>query len=442
MADLALPTLAVEGVELARPAGPVLLANRSPEPDGVGVPQGTTITFELFGLADAIRLEQVEVWVRGRAAYQGGSSTPLSSDFAGPRAAFEELPGGVRITLDPMVPFASEEQVDVRVLVRLGDGQTWEERYDFQIEDVTAPRLLAAEAVSATRIALSFDEAVTVAAIETTFDPLDVPAVPLRLIGAHANGTRVELDVVPAMTPDIRYRVTLRGALDGSGNYVASPDNVAVFQGYRPPKPSGRRFDLWSMLPRHNRRDDTTRDLWKLIACFQEVLDHVLVEIDRFGEILDLERAPEEFVDLMLAEVGNPFPFVLNDVDKRRLAAVLVELYRLKGTEKGIRNAVRFFLGIELGAITTYSGSPLILGESLLGVDWELGPSSRFALYAFEVHVPVAITVEQRARLRALVLWSKPAHTHLIDIIEPPVVIVLDEWVLGQSEIGVNTILV
>jgi phage tail-like protein len=195
------------------------------------------------------------------------------------------------------------------------------------------------------------------------------------------------------------------------------------------------------MLPRHNRREDTTGDLRKLILCFQEVLDHVLFEIDRFGEILDLERAPEEFVDLMLEEVGNPFPFVLNDVDKRRLAAVLIELYRLKGTEKGLRNAVRFFLGIELGAITTYSGSPLILGESLLGVDWELGPSNRFALYAFEVHVPVVLTEEQRLRLRGLVLWSKPAHTHLAGIVEPDVIVVLDEWVLGDSDLGVNTVL-
>jgi hypothetical protein len=121
---------------------------------------------------------------------------------------------------------------------------------------------------------------------------------------------------------------------------------------------------------------------------------------------------------------------------------VLVELYRLKGTEKGIRNAVRFFLGIELGAITTYSGSPLILGDSLLGVDWELGPSNRFALYAFEVHVPVVLTDEQRERLRALILWSKPAHTHLIDILGPVVVVELDEWILGESEIAVNTILV
>ena len=46
--------------------------------------------------------------------------------------------------------------------------------------------------------------------------------------------------------------------------------------------------------------------------------------------------------------------FVLNELDKRRLAAVLVELYQLKGTEKGIRNAVRLFMGIELASIPTY----------------------------------------------------------------------------------------
>jgi phage tail-like protein len=443
MAELALPALVLEGIELARPAAAVMLANRAPEPSGTGVPRSATIALELLGLQGApIGPERVEIEVQGRPAYQGASGPPFFPAFAGPRSELEQVPGGLRITLDPLVPLLSEEDVQVRIIVLLEDGQTWEERYAFAVEDVTSPRLLAAEAISATRIALSFNEPVLVDVLEATFDALDLPAVPLRPLGASADGGRLELDVAPAMTADVRYRLTIRGVVDALGNAIASPDNVAVFRGYRPPRPPNRRFALWSMLPRYNRRDDTTGDLRKLVACLQEVLDHILLEIDRFGEILDLERAPEQFVDLMLAEVGNPFPFVLNAVDKRRLAAILVELYRLKGTEKGIRNAARFFLGIELGAITTYSGSPLILGESLLGVDWELGPSNRFALYAFEVHVPVELTDEQRARLRSLILWSKPAHTHLIDIVGPTVVIVLDEWVLGESEIGVNTILV
>jgi len=65
---------------------------------------------------------------------------------------------------------------------------------------------------------------------------------------------------------------------------------------------------------------------------------------------------------------------------------VLVDIYREKGTDSGIRNAIRFFLGREV-AITSYAGEALILGESLLGEDWVLGPSSAFSAYTFEVVV-------------------------------------------------------
>jgi phage tail-like protein len=442
MTELELPAVVLEAVEFFQTLGPVLLANRSPEPDGTGVPRSTAVVVELFGIVAPIRFDQVEVWIQGAPAYSGSSSPPVSEEFAGPRARAEQMPGGVRIMLDPLTTFVSNEHVLVRFVVRLDGTQPWEATYSFEVEDVTAPRLLAAEAMSPTRVALSFDEPVVFADVGATFELLDVPAVPLQVAGATVDSARVELDVAPPMTPDVRYRVTIAGIRDAFGNPIAAPDNVAVFRGYRPARPTGRYFDLWSMLPRYNRREDNTGDLSKLIACFQEVLDQVLVEIDRFGDILDLERAPEQLVDLMLEEVGNPFSFVLSEVDKRRLAAVLIELYRLKGTEPGIRSAARLFLGIELGAITTYSGSSLILGESLLGIDWELGPSNRFALYAFEVHVPVVLTDEQRARLRALILWSKPAHTHLTNLIEPNVIVIVDEWVLGESELSIHSVLV
>ena len=67
--------------------------------------------------------------------------------------------------------------------------------------------------------------------------------------------------------------------------------------------------------------------------------------------------------------IGNPFPFDLDELGKRRLAAVLVEMYRQKGTAVGIRNAVRFFLGIDIAAITALAATALVLGESELGVD-------------------------------------------------------------------------
>lgn len=93
--------------------------------------------------------------------------------------------------------------------------------------------------------------------------------------------------------------------------------------------------------------DDHTGDLFRFIACLQEVTNLLLADVDRWPDIFDLERAPEAFVDLILRDLGNPFPFELDAMGKRRLASVLVEMYRQKGTAKGIQNAIRFFLGID-----------------------------------------------------------------------------------------------
>ena len=83
----------------------------------------------------------------------------------------------------------------------------------------------------------------------------------------------------------------------------------------------------------------------------------------------------------------------------------------------------------------------LVLGESLLGVDWILGPSDRFAKYAFNVVVARILTPMERKHLRAIVEYLKPAHTHFVDLVEPFPPIVPDHWELGQSDLAVSSFL-
>ena len=104
-----------------------------------------------------------------------------------------------------------------------------------------------------------------------------------------------------------------------------------------------------------------------------------------------------------------------------------------------IENAIRFFLGIDITAITAFTGTTLVLGESELGVDWELGPSDLFARYAFDVEVDVPLSNTERSQIRAIVDYLKPAHTHFVDLIEPGVPLSYDHWELGISELGVES---
>ena len=78
-----------------------------------------------------------------------------------------------------------------------------------------------------------------------------------------------------------------------------------------------------------------------------------------------------------------------------------------KGIAIGIENAIRFFLGIDITAITAFTGTTLILGESELGIDWELGPSNLFARYAFDVEVDVPLSDAERRQIHAIVDYLK-----------------------------------
>ena len=194
------------------------------------------------------------------------------------------------------------------------------------------------------------------------------------------------------------------------------------------------------MLPKHNRREDATGDLRRFIACLQEVTDLLLSDVDRFADLFDLERAPAPFLDLILADLGNPFPFDLDDLAKRKLAASLVRMYRQKGTAAGIVNAVRFFLGIEV-TVDAYHLGTLVLGESELDVDWILGASDQWSLYTFDLVVTRALAKKERAMIRQIATWMMPAHAHLQFIREPGLPVFIDHWELGLSELAESTIL-
>src|SRR5690606_1514818 len=190
-------------------------------------------------------------------------------------------------------------------------------------------------------------------------------------------------------------------------------------------------FELFRMLPELNRQMDQTGDLRKFMAVLQDVLELLLGDIDRFADIFDLDRAPEPFLDCMLEDLGNPFAFALDELQKRRLLSVLVQIYKQKGTAAGIRNAVRFFLGVDVTSVDAFHGTTLVLGESRLGVDWVLGPSDSFARYAFDITVSRQLTDTERQQIRQIVDLIRPAHTHFIDIIEPGAPAFIDPWELG-----------
>ena len=370
--------------------GPALI-NRNPAPGEADVPLGTPIALEITTAStDALEAWSVRVTVNDAPAFDGSAATPIAVTYAGP-ASLERTSGPtLRVVLDSAAPLPSGADVRVRVVASSSGGASrLDATYTFTMEDVAPPRLVAAFALDAHTVRLAFDKAVAQAPASAF--TLDAPRSARRLRHHHRRERERN-----ARQPGPRFAAVACRQLRGKrrrrrrrarAHHAPAPGDTARFTAFAPPRPPGRKFDLWSMLPKHNRRLDTTGELASFVACLQEVTDWLLAELDALADLPDIERAPEWMLDRILADLGNPFTFPLTALDKRRLASMLVSIYQQKGTAPGIKNAVRFFLGLDDLQITPLTANTLVLGESELGVDWEFGPGARFARYAFEVVV-------------------------------------------------------
>lgn len=438
MASVELPRLQLESVTLAASPSRVLLINRDPAPGEAGVPLDALVALEVVDVGpDGIDVAATRVWLDGALAFDGGP-TP---DFSGVGAGFAATTDALRIALRPRLPLTSLATISVRVAAQTrGGAARLDEAYSFTVEDRVAPRLLTGQATTPASVRLVFDEPVAVpAGARIEVRSLGAPAVSVSVVATSTDGDALVASLDGPMTPEVEHEARVLGVTDVAGNDVLAPFDAVRFRGFRPAGPARRRFELWQMLPKHNRRDDTTGDLARFIACLQEVTDVLLADVDAWPDIFDLERSPEGFLDFILRDLGNPFPFELDVSAKRRLASVLVEMYRQKGTARGIQNVVRFFLGIDITAITAFNADALVLGESELGIDWVLGPSDRFARYAFNVIVSRLLTPTERTQLRAIVEYLKPAHTHFVDLVEPFPPVIPDHWELGLSDLSETT---
>jgi phage tail-like protein len=170
-----------------------------------------------------------------------------------------------------------------------------------------------------------------------------------------------------------------------------------------------------------------------------------LSSVRHFTDLNDPDKIPEGLLDLYLLSMGfrpaTDFPGItLTAKEKRKLAKLAVPLYRQKGTASGIVNIIRLILGIESAVLTQYNVNIWKLGVSLLGVDTILFPTgidgSR-ALYTFDIELITPTTQEQNDKIIALVRFMKPIHTHIGQIIQPP--IPPDHWELGVSLLGDTT---
>jgi len=442
--ELSIPAVYLDAFVDEVAAAP-FVANRFPGIGQIGVDPAAQIQFDIVSPATGdVDLSDTRVVVAGVLAYDGtlgGWQAGWSGTITQPTGVAHVL----RFSVIPPASFGSLEVVTVSVTSR--EDSTFvpvSSSWSFTIADSTAPRMVAATAIGVSTIRVVFDESIVVpsgaawALVRQTAPSVDATIVSATMVEPAV----YDLTTSVPLTRGATYIVEATGVEDEFGNVSIAPYNRAPFVAFSPEVDARRRFDLWWMVPRLNRDEDVTRDLYKFLAILQEVVDTLIADVDRWTEILDVDVAADAYLDQMLIGLGNPFAFDLDTIDKRRLIRVLVTMYQQKGSKIGIINAIRFFVGVEV-TITAYNEEGWILGESELGWDTYLAPSTSFALYSFEVNSPVALTDVQRAQIDSIVDYLKPAHTHHVRTNEPgpPDDPGTEFWILGDSALGYDTVL-
>jgi phage tail-like protein len=424
----------------------LFIGNRVPGPAETEVPLTSTIQFDLLSTVtgSAPSTGSINVYINGVAAVLAGVA---QTGYSVSTTSVNTLT--TRVVVTPSSSLASDATVTVRVQATAG-ALSLDETYSFTTVDLTAPALLSATAIGLRTVRLVFSEpmrhdSATLAAsalnpANYTLTRMSFPSVSATVESVSTSfDTTFDLTTDIDLSPGATYQVSVVYVTDVHGNVVDVAYDEATFVAWEPPVPEGRSFDLYRMLPLINRQEDQTQDLFKFIACLQEVGDLLLYESDRFYDIIDPDTAPEYVLDLMLADLGNPFAFELSVTDKRRLIGVLVTMYSLKGTAPGIIAVVQFFLGITV-TVDPYNTDvdTVVLGESEIGVDWQLGPGTSYGLYCFDVTSPQILTDTQRTQMLQIINYMKPAHTHLVSLNEPAVPPTYDHMELGVSELGVT----
>lgn len=463
-----LPALWLDNFLTSSVAG-IALANQYPEQGAAEVAADHEVQFDLMPTAPltTVDLANTSVWINGTPAmvdgvFQAGFITGSSV------TAFTAIDQRVVVAHDN--PWDGESTVTVRVVSQtLGGGYTLDESWTFTVEDLAQPRLVAAQAVSAKVVRLTFSEGMRRSGDGAVSDALAAANYAFTYLPDDAllAGVRVESVSVAEVSPttfDVTvdmelsfwrtYRVDVAGTVaddSGNANAMEAGYTSAEFASWTPPWwPATRRFDLWSMLSEDDRTGDATGDLRRLISMFQDVVDLLLWDVDRFEELWDLDRAPDAHIQAELAGLGNPFAFPMTSTQARKLVGQLVASYKQAGTEPSIENLARFFLGLDV-VVEPWNAADqrwILAGESVLdvsgatdglGVDSVLGPDAgSAALYTFDVLSAATLTTAQRLYLTRLVEILKAPHEHF-NVLDPTDVPEYDPWEINLSYLGVDT---
>ncbi len=146
----------------------------------------------------------------------------------------------------------------------------------------------------------------------------------------------------------------------------------------------------------------------RFLMIFESILGPIEGVLDNISSYFDAGTAPEELLPWLASWVDLALDETWPLERRRELVGSAVELFRDRGTRRGMREYLRVYSGVEPKITEDYGGISLA-GQARLGTNTVLGDGRPHTFsVTLELDDPNSVNVEQ---LKAIIEAEKPAHT-------------------------------
>ncbi len=154
-------------------------------------------------------------------------------------------------------------------------------------------------------------------------------------------------------------------------------------------------------------RDDEF--MGQFLRIFEDVLGPIENTVGNLPLYFDPRLAPEDVLPWLASWVGIALDPALPVARRRELVASAAELYRWRGTRRGLIEYLRISTGV-VPEITEHIAGMRLDPETKLGVDTRLGSSGAGHYFGVIMRAVAPNRLDEKA-VRAIIDAQKPAHT-------------------------------
>ncbi len=193
---------------------------------------------------------------------------------------------------------------------------------------------------------------------------------------------------------------------------------------------------LYDSLPTRHRARDEGRFLHRMLSLFGDELASLEDKVDGIRDHLSPERAPEEFLPWLSSWVALVLDETWPVEKRRRLVREALELYRWRGTVRGVRSFVEIHTGLTPEIVEPFKACWQVGVRSTVGEDTKVyEPDGDAHCFSVLVNSFEELTPHEKQKVINIVEREKPAHTRVIHYGW-----VAKFWQVGvRSTVGIDT---